>query len=268
MKIKDSHILLIGATGGIGRAIAEQLAKSGAKLTLVGRSHEALQSLLAGLMNSEQHHVLVADVTSSLGVADINEYAKRAIGERRRINAVINNAGCNDFALLSGKSPQQIEQEINLNLVAPIMICQTLIGSISQPGVMLNIGSTFGSIGYPGYTTYCAAKAGLHRFSESLDRELNGSGIRVLYLAPRATDTALNSSAVNQMNQKLGNAVDSPQRVAKHVQSMIEKETSAKWIGWPEKLFVRINQILPGVVSSAINKQKETINQYVNRVSH
>ena len=45
-----------------------------------------------------------------------------------------------------------------------------MMSALSQPGVILNIGSTFGSIGYPGYTTYCAAKAGLHRFSESLDR--------------------------------------------------------------------------------------------------
>ncbi|KJY82878.1 short-chain dehydrogenase [Vibrio galatheae] len=267
MKIEHSHIMLTGASGGIGRAIATQLAQAGARLTLVGRSEDVLQSLKASLEHSQQHQILVADITSPLGIAAINEYAKRAIVERVRINAVINSAGCNEFALLNSKSPQQIEQEISLNLLAPIMVCQTLIGSLSQPGVILNIGSTFGSIGYPGYTSYCAAKAGLHRFSESLDRELSGSGIRVLYLAPRATDTALNSSAVTQMNQKLGNATDSPQCVAQHVQTMLEKEISAKWIGWPEKLFARVNQILPGVVSSAINKQKETIHQYVNRIS-
>jgi hypothetical protein len=70
------------------------------------------------------------------------------------------------------------------------------------------------------------------------------------------------------MNQKLGNATDTPECVAEHVQAMLEKETAAKWIGWPEKLFARINQILPGVVSASIDKQKETIHQYVNRVSH
>ncbi|TOI08737.1 short chain dehydrogenase, partial [Vibrio parahaemolyticus] len=53
-----------------------------------------------------------------------------------------------------------------------------------------------------------------------------------------------------------------------HVVTMLEKEISAKWIGWPEKLFARINQLLPSVVSSAIRKQQETIHQYVNRVSH
>lgn len=268
MKIEHSHILLTGATGGIGQAIARQLAKSGASLTLAGRHHDALQSLKASLSNQQQHQILVADVTSPLGVASIREYATQSIGQQRRINAVINNAGCNEFALLSSKSPQQIEQEISLNLTAPIMISQALLSSLAQPGVVLNIGSTFGSIGYPGYSTYCAAKAGLHRFSESLDRELSGSGIRVLYLAPRATDTALNSDAVTQMNQKLGNATDTPECVAEHVQAMLEKETAAKWIGWPEKLFARINQILPGVVSASIDKQKEIIHQYVNRVSH
>ena len=268
MKIDNSHILLTGATGGIGKAVAIQLAHAGAKLTLVGRSLDALESLQASLDNRDHHKLLIADITAPLGISAINEYAKRCIVERRRINAVINNAGCNDFSLLSCKSSQQIEKEINLNLLAPINLCQTMVNALSQPGVILNIGSTFGSIGYPGYTTYCAAKAGLHRFSESLDRELTGSGIRVLYLAPRATDTALNSLAVTQMNQKLGNAMDTPECVARHVQTMLEKETTAKWIGWPEKLFARINQLLPGVVSAAINKQKETIHHYVNRVSH
>ncbi|MFG6245373.1 short chain dehydrogenase, partial [Vibrio diabolicus] len=94
------------------------------------------------------------------------------------------------------------------------------------------------------------------------------TGIRALYLAPRATETSLNSDAVNEMNRQLGNKTDSPQVVANHVVTMLEKEISAKWIGWPEKLFARINQLLPSVVSSAIRKQQETIHQYVNRVSH
>ncbi|AEF56461.1 SDR family oxidoreductase [Marinomonas posidonica] len=267
MKIQDSHFILTGASGGIGRAIAMQLASAGASLTLVGRRLEPLETLLQSLNHQENHRVLVADIASAEGIATITDYARQAIVEQRRINGLINNAGCNDFALLSSKQPHQIEQEIRLNLLAPIMLCQSLVDLLSQPGVILNIGSTFGSIGYPGYTTYCAAKAGLHRFTEALDRELNGSGIRALYLAPRATDTALNSHAVNQLNHQLGNAIDSPEYVAKHVQAVLEKEISAKWIGWPEKLFARINQIFPNMVSTGIHKQHTIIHQYIHKMS-
>ncbi|EJG1667840.1 SDR family oxidoreductase [Vibrio parahaemolyticus] len=264
MNIHNSTILLTGATGGIGQAIARKLAKRGASLILVGRNEESLQTLQRELSNPEHHDVVVADITSSEGLTAIKDRAR----QHQKVDALINNAGSNDFSLLSHKRPTQIADEIQLNLVAPMLLCQSALTWLKQPGVILNIGSTFGSIGYPGYTSYCAAKAGLHRFTESLDRELFATGIRALYLAPRATETSLNSDAVNEMNRQLGNKTDSPQVVANHVVTMLEKEISAKWIGWPEKLFARINQLLPSVVSSAIRKQQETIHQYVNRVSH
>ncbi|MEI8598336.1 SDR family oxidoreductase [Vibrio sp. M60_M31a] len=264
MNIKDSKILLTGATGGIGQSIATELANRGATLILVARNEEKLIALKASLVNPDSHDVLVADITTTDGLNAIRELAR----QKQKVDALINNAGCNDFSLLSQKRPTQIEADIQLNLVAPMLLCQSALSWLKQPSVILNIGSTFGSIGYPGYTSYCAAKAGLHRFTEALDRELFATGIRALYLAPRATETSLNSDTVNELNQKLGNKTDSPQVVAEHVVTMLEKEISAKWIGWPEKLFARINQLLPNIVSSAIRKQQDTIHQYVNRASH
>ncbi len=264
MIIKDSTILLTGATGGIGQSISAELANRGAKLILVGRNEEKLLALKASMVNPESHDVLVADITTAEGQRAIKELAR----EKTKVDALINNAGSNDFSLLSQKHPNQIETDIQLNLVSPIILSQSALSWLRQPGVILNIGSTFGSIGYPGYSSYCAAKAGLHRFTEALDRELFATGIRALYLAPRATRTSLNSDIVNAMNHRLGNKMDSPQVVAEHVVTMLEKEISAKWIGWPEKLLARINQLLPNVVSSAIKKQQETIHQYVNRISH
>lgn len=205
MIINNSTILLTGATGGIGQAIAQELAKRGASLILVGRNEESLQALQRELPNPERHDVVVADITSSEGLTAIKDRARR----HQKVDALINNAGSNDFSLLSHKRPTQIADEIQLNLVAPMLLCQSALTWLKQPGVILNIGSTFGSIGYPGYTSYCAAKAGLHRFTESLDRELFATGIRALYLAPRATETSLNSDAVNEMNRQLGNKTDS-----------------------------------------------------------
>ncbi|NVC95451.1 SDR family oxidoreductase [Vibrio natriegens] len=264
MNIKDSKILLTGATGGIGQSIATELANRGATLILVGRNEEKLITLKASLANPDSHDVLVADITTTDGINAVRELAR----QKQKVDALINNAGSNDFSLLSQKRPTQIEADIQLNLIAPMLLCQSALSWLKQPGVILNIGSTFGSIGYPGYTSYCAAKAGLHRFTEALDRELFATGIRALYLAPRATKTSLNSDTVNELNQKLGNKTDSPQVVAEHVVTMLEKEISAKWIGWPEKLFARINQLLPNIVSSAIRKQQDTIHEYVNRASH
>ncbi|EKA5634426.1 SDR family oxidoreductase [Vibrio navarrensis] len=265
MKIEDSHILLTGASGGIGRSIAKLLAEKGARLTLVGRDGDKLNALRQSLANAEKHKLICADLSSAEGIAQIRRAALQFIQQGERIDALINNAGCNQFRLLAKRSAESIESEIALNLLTPIHLTQSALTWLNKPGIILNIGSTFGSIGYPGYATYCAAKSGLLRFSEAMSRELEGTGIKVLYLAPRATNTELNSEAVKQLNQALGNHCDEPEVVAQHVLTTLEREHNMRWIGWPERLFVRINQILPFLVSGAIRKQQSVILSFLNR---
>jgi short-subunit dehydrogenase len=128
---------------------------------------------------------------------------------------------------------------------------------------IVNIGSTFGSIGYPGFGAYCASKFGLRGFTESLRRELSGSGMQVSYIAPRATDTDLNSDNLVAMNDALGTAMDKPSLVANEVMQIINTPSGAdKFLGWPEKLFVRINALLPSIVDSSLRKQLPIIRRY------
>ncbi len=266
MNLHNKRVLLTGASGGIGREIAQALEKKGTNLILVSRSDSKLNALRNSLQFPEKHKVITADLATEKGIENLRSQCLSLIHENNKIDVLINNAGCNQFSFLAQRSTSSIEQEIRLNLTVPILLSQAAVSWVSRPGIIVNIGSTFGSIGFPGYTTYCAAKSGLQRFSEALDRELNGTGIRSLYLAPRATNTGLNSSSVNQMNEQLGNKSDSPERVAKYVVDMLESETTARWIGWPEKLFARINQILPGVVSHSIYKQQETIHHFIKQI--
>ena len=265
MKLQDRRVLLTGATGGIGREVAKALAEQGASLVLVARRLAQLEELRALLPNSERHHVLALDLTQSCDMESLNEYARGCI-DGQRIDIVINNAGHNQFDLLSRRSAQSVSQEIQLNLTVPILVAQSALQWINRPGIILNVGSTLGGIGYPGYSAYCAAKSGLYRFSEALSRELDGTGIQVLYLAPRTTDTSLNTESVRRMNQALGNHCDDAKCVAQHFIQVLEKEVSVRWIGWPEKLFVRINQLLPAVVSNAIRKQQETIHHFIRQM--
>ncbi|KOO09301.1 SDR family oxidoreductase [Vibrio hepatarius] len=265
MDLNGKYVLLTGASGGIGKALANSLAVQGAKLLLVARNGNKLSELIQSLPNSEEHQCLSADLATQDGLILLRNKAREYLQQNKKISVVINNAGTNQFRFLAQREPNSIKQEIELNLTTPILLTQSALTWLQRPGIILNIGSTFGSIGYPGYSTYCAAKSGLQRFSEAMDRELDGAGVRVLYLAPRATDTELNSDRVNQLNKTLGNHCDSPQVVADHVVTMLQKETSAKWIGWPEKLFARINQIFPSLVTSSIRKQQQTIHDFIQQ---
>lgn len=264
MNLQDKRVLLTGASGGIGGEIARTLDAKGASLILAGRNRHKLERLQNSLNNPERHQVLCVDFSQpgSLGILD--EFAKQRL-KTQRIDVLINNAGRNQFSFLVQRSAHSVAQEMQLNLMTPVLTSQSALHWLQRPGIILNIGSTLGSIGFPGYTSYCAAKAGLQRFSEALDRELDGTGIRVLYLAPRATRTSLNDRRVTEMNQCLGNHSDTPDVVAQHVVTILEKEHAAMWVGWPEKLFARINQLLPNMVSKSIRKQQDTIQRYINQ---
>ena len=127
---------------------------------------------------------------------------------------------------------------------------------------MINVGSTFGAIGYPGFAAYCASKFALRGFSEALRRELADTNVRVLYFAPRATRTPMNAPSVVAMNDELGVAMDDPEKVAAELLQVIRHEQEERYLGWPERLFVRLNGLLPRVVDQALRKQLPIIQRF------
>lgn len=265
MNLQQKRILLTGATGGIGAEIAAKLAEQGAYLVLVGRNQVALDKLKNSLNNSDKHLSIQVDLAETESIKTIDSICKAWKQQGIKIDAVINNAGTNTFAYLAQQNSTDIERETHLNLMVPILLSQKALSWLQTPGIILNIGSTFGAIGYPGYSSYCATKAGVHRFTEAMQRELTGTGIQMLYLAPRATDTKLNDQRVTELNQLLGNKTDSPAFVADEVIATLKAETKNRWLGWPEKLFVRINQLFPSIVSASIRKQHTHITEFASK---
>ena len=87
--------------------------------------------------------------------------------------------------------------------------------------------------------------------------------MQVSYIAPRATKTKINSAAVVAMNQQLGNAMDDPRWVAKIIVRSLSKPMGKDiFIGWPEKLFIRINALVPSLVDATLRRQLATIHKY------
>lgn len=266
MKLKNKRVLITGATGGIGKALCFALAQAGCHLIVVGRKQHTLNQLIEQLPESSNYLSIEADVSTAEGIRTIDEESNLLIQEGIHIDIVINNAGSSTFKYLNQRTESSIEQEIAINITAPILLSKHALSWLGPNGIILNIGSTFAAIGYPGYATYCATKAALHRFSEAMQRELQGSGQQILFIAPRATDTALNSKQVTELNKTLGNNVDSPEFVAQQVIQTLQQKKKMHWIGWPEKLFVRLNQLFPSLVSHSIYKQKAEIDKSLTKV--
>lgn len=264
MRLQGRLVLLTGASGGIGAAIAARLAAQGARLILVGRSAERLQALCATLPAAGGAHLpLAADIATDAG----REALRRAlVGLGRPLDALVNGAGVNRFALLQDTTAGEIEAQLAVNLTAPILLTRLALPFLAPDGRILNIGSSFGGIGYPGFSSYCASKFALRGFTEALRRELADGAVQVACLAPRATRTPLNSAAVCAMNEALGNATDPPERVARQVERMLlARRMRDRAIGWPERFFLRLNAVLPGLVDGALRRRLGAIKQFAGR---
>ena len=260
MELNNKVILLTGATGGIGCAVARALADEGAHLMLVGRNTAALNQLAGQLPGN--HQIIVADIVTSLGRQTILSECVDGGG----IDLLINLAGTATFQRFEQQSEASIQQMLDTNLIAPMLLTRQLIPLLSSrpKSAVVNIGSTFGSIGHPGYVAYCASKSGLKGFTEALRRELSDTATQVFYLAPRATDTSLNSPAANTLNRALGNKVDTPEQVADALVKLVKTNRYGQFMGWPEKLFVKINALFPRLVDRALVKKMPLIKKILN----
>jgi short-subunit dehydrogenase len=258
MKLNECRAVITGASGGIGQALVAALLAEGAQLLLVGRQTDALQTL--AIAHAGKVQVVQADICERSGREAVVAAAQRFGG----INTLINAAGVNHFGLLDQHDESAIADLIGLNVTATLQLTHRLLPMLRQQGhsLVVNLGSTFGSIGYPGFSAYCASKFALRGFSEALRRELADTQVKVLYFAPRATQTRMNAANVVAMNDELNVAMDDPHSVALQLLAAIRREEEERYLGWPEKLFVRLNSLLPRVVDQALRKQLPIIQRF------
>ncbi len=257
MQLTQARVLLTGATGGLGHELARQLARSGAHLLLTGRDECKLANLQGEL--GAKACCVAADLNAATGIESLCKAARE-----QQINVLINNAGISGFGLFDKTDWGTWENIITTNLLTPMRLTQALLGQLkSQPhAAIVNIGSAFGSIPFAGFTAYSSAKAGLRGFSQSLRRELADTPVSVIHVAPRAIATPLNTPAVEALNRALGNASDSPQRVATCILEALAANTSERHIGFPERLFAWLNAVAPGIIDHGVRGKLATILQH------
>ena len=260
MRLCDARVVLTGASGGIGQAIADALCASGARVLAVARHREALLPLMERY--PQQLFWAGADLTVSAERRKVLAAAEAFGG----INLLINAAGVNHFAMLEQLDDSEINAMLAVNVSAPICLTKLLLPLLEQAdsAMVVNVGSTYGSIGYPGYASYCASKFALRGFSEALRRELADTRVGVLYVAPRATRTSMTSPAADALNHALKANVDDPQTVASAVIHAIIGDRRELYLGWPERFFVGLNSLLPNLVDRGLRKQLPL----VRRLSH
>jgi len=259
MKLDGAGVLLVGANGGIGQATAHVLAQSGVRLVLAGMGQESLDALARELP--------CPTLTVSLDLGDAE--ARQALVDRATdflgsIELLVNVAGILEFVPYELQAPEAIERTLQINTIAPMLLIRAVLPAMIEAGRgrIANVGSMFGSIGFPYFSAYSASKFALRGFCEALRRELAETGVGVTYISPRATRTPINTSKVMAMAEATGMNMDLPELVAKRIVEAIEADRDEAYVGQPESLFARLNGLLPGVVGRFLGKQRRAMEPF------
>jgi len=260
------RLVLTGASGGLGQAFASALAEHSCGMVLAGRNHDRLRSL-QGRIGQRYPGIVIRIVAGDLtDVAVQREVCDAAQTLPGAIDLLINAAGISEFHAFESQAGAAFERLVAVNLVAPIQLTQLLLPLLKTAHVaqVINVGSIFGYLGYPGFALYCATKFGLRGFSQALRRELSDTNVAVRYFAPRATRTPLNSPAVSALNRALKTREDAPERVARMLVRFVGGSGGERKVGFPERLYVFLNHLLPGINDKAIRGQLTIIRKHMD----
>lgn len=244
------HVLITGGGSGIGRALAQEAARRGFKVALCGRRPDALAETAATLPAAAEPLVIPCDLTSP---TDRQQLVARLGAAWPGLDVLINNAGVVEGGDVCALDDAALETTFRTNVVAPMALTRDLLPLLeaARPARVVNVGSVFGDIAYPGFAAYSASKFALRGFSSALRREWAARGIGVTYVAPRATRTAA-ASAFDDLIAATGMALDPPEAVARHIWRAVEAGRDSAYPTGPERLFVLVQRLAPKLIDRAL----------------
>ena len=191
MEIDGCKALITGASAGIGREFARQLASRAGTLVLVARREQRLNELRDELRNRNAHltvHMRAVDLCQK---SQIDELVRWLNQEKIDIDFLINNAGLGDYGPFATSDPERDDRIIQLNIIALTSLTRHLLPPMiaRKCGAILNVSSSAGFLPIPGMGVYAASKAYVTSLSESLRAEVRGNGVTVTALCPGPVHT-------------------------------------------------------------------------------
>lgn len=181
--------MITGASGGIGLAIAIQLAGQGYSLTLVARNENQLKKIVADLPGKD-HRYLAADLSNASDLARVSTFLSLHHHE-----VLINNAGAGFYGKFTDIPLEDHLKMMHLNCDAMIALSYAHLGSAVKGDALINVGSTIGSTSYSATSAYAGSKDFVVRFTESLWDEYRQKGIFVSVFSPGVTSTKFHDDA-------------------------------------------------------------------------
>ena len=237
--------LVTGASGGIGSAIAEALARRGARVTLMARTTDALDTLAAALRerHGAEAAAVACDVTSEASVRDAFHAARQAHGDPQ---ILVNNAGAAEAARFTETDRDVWNRMLAVNVGSVYACTREALPAMlaARQGRIVNVASTAGLRGYKRMTAYCAAKHAVVGLTRALALEVAKVGVTVNAVCPGYTETDMTEQAVANLVEGLGVTADHARAMLVRVvprgtlASPAEVASAVAWLCAPESAAV------------------------------
>lgn len=258
MHIEGKVVLITGATGGLGAALAREFSARGARLAVTGRSDRKLAALdfpvqfsrAGDLLNAEFRRDLIQQVNDALGGADI----------------LVNNAGVGLYAPSDRAPMDLIRQMFELNLFAAIDLTQQVLPLMRRKhgGMIVNVSSIAGRLALPWLTMYSASKFALCAFTEGIRMEFGHQGVQAMTVMPGYIRTPFPENVLGgkppQALRKPARVVISAEECARRVVDGVENDAREVIAPASGRWLLRLARLMPGLTESrlaAVNRQME-----------
>ncbi|HEY8503175.1 MAG TPA: SDR family NAD(P)-dependent oxidoreductase [Gemmataceae bacterium] len=256
-RLSGKRVLVTGASSGIGRALAEKLARRGAAVVAAARSAEKLEELARGAAGAPGEVAAVpADVTLPEDRARLLDAARQRFGG---LDVLINNAGVSGSGHFATATEELLRQTMEVNFFAPVELTRLAVPLLtegSEPAIV-NVSSMCGRRGLPAWPEYSASKFALSGFTEALRGEMARFGIDVILVVPGLTnsgmgDHLLRSEAKMKVDYGKGMSTD---HVAEQTLRALEKGRREVVLGSEARWMLRANRFFPRLTDRLIARK-------------
>jgi NAD(P)-dependent dehydrogenase (short-subunit alcohol dehydrogenase family) len=255
--LRGRRILITGASGGIGRCLAEQAFRAGARVALTARSGDKLDEIVRGLGGPSADVVAVpADVTSE---TDRHHLLQTVVERFDGLDILINNAGVGSWGHFADCSEAILRQVMEVNFFAPAELIRGAIPVLTrgvQPAVV-NVSSMCGRRGMPAWPEYSASKFALCGLTEALRAELARFDIDVLLILPGLTRNGLGGRLLRRLGRYPINFDKGmpPEYVAGRILDALRRNRTETVIGRDASWMLRANKFFPGLVDRLLARR-------------
>ena len=261
--LENKVVWITGASDGIGKALAIQMAKEGSKIILTARSVDKLNAVKDGLLG-KGHLVYPMDL---LQVDLIHDGVEEVVSKVGAIDILINNAGISQRSLTKETSLEVDRKIMEINHFAKVALTKAVLPHMikRQQGMIVSISSVAGKLGAPMRSAYSAAKHAIIGFMDTLRAEIHEDNIKVMVVTPGSVQTNVSKNALHGDGEKHG--VTDPaiangipvEACAKAIVKGIKNETPELLIArGKEKMAVYIRRFYPKLLFKMMTKTRAT----------